>query len=46
MAEDSLMGSRKLSDYLMAVGLVTELRLVCPLGKRSFIPTIEEVYFL
>ena len=46
MAEDSLMGPRKLPDYLMVVGLVIELRLVCPLGKGSFIPTIEEIYSL
>ena len=46
MAEDSLMGPRRLSDYLMVVGLVIELWLVCPLGKGSLIPTSEDIYAL
>lgn len=46
MAKDSLMGPRRLSDYLMVVGLVIELWLVCPLGKGSLIPTSEDIYAL
>ena len=40
------MGPRRLSDYLMVVGLVIELWLVCPLGKGSLIPTSEDIYAL